>query len=177
MTFWIHPDAEAELGDAAVYYAEHASGPVAEAFLAEFERVVGLLVENPARGPHGDFGFRVYHFDRFPYTLVYDVDDQAGPTSTLSLTSTGRPGTGSAGRSCGLPASAASERRARPAFARRGVCARDTVSPQRRVGGGHQQPARIQLRFALRMRHVNVDPKLLSREEEQAKLTVAHGRG
>jgi plasmid stabilization system protein ParE len=76
---WIHPDAEAELGDAALYYAEHASRPVAEAFLAEFERVRDLLVDNPLRGPHGDFGFRVYHFDRFPYTVVYEVDELAGP--------------------------------------------------------------------------------------------------
>lgn len=79
MNYWIHPDAEAELGDAAVYYAEHASRSVAEAFLAEFERVRDLLVENQLRGPHGDYGFRVYHFDRFPYTVVYQVDELAGP--------------------------------------------------------------------------------------------------
>ena len=79
MTYWIHPDAEAELGDAALYYAEHASRSVAEAFLAEFERVRDLLVENQLRGPHGDLGFRVYHFDRFPYTVVYEVDEHAGP--------------------------------------------------------------------------------------------------
>ena len=72
MTCWIHPEAEAELGDAAVYYSKHASLPIAEAFIAEFERVRDLLVENPQRGPHGDRGFRVYHFDRFPYTVIYD---------------------------------------------------------------------------------------------------------
>ncbi len=78
MNYWIHPDAEAELGDAAVYYAEHASLAVAEAFLAEFERVTDILVENQARGPHVDFGLRVYHFDRFPYTVVYE-EDSGGP--------------------------------------------------------------------------------------------------
>ena len=72
MNYWIHPDAEAELGDAAVYYAEHASLAIAEAFLAEFERVRDLLAENQSRGPHADHGFRVYHFDRFPYTVVYE---------------------------------------------------------------------------------------------------------
>ena len=46
MTYWLHPDAEAELGDAAVYYAEHASLAVAEAFVLEFERIRDLLVEN-----------------------------------------------------------------------------------------------------------------------------------
>ena len=66
MSYWIHPDAEAELGDAAVYYAQHASRAVAEAFLAEFERVRDLLVENQQLGPHGDHGLRLYHFDRSP---------------------------------------------------------------------------------------------------------------
>jgi plasmid stabilization system protein ParE len=51
VTYWLHPDAEAELGQAAVHYAQHASLAVAEAFLAEFERVRDLLVENQLRGP------------------------------------------------------------------------------------------------------------------------------
>ncbi|MBL8287421.1 MAG: type II toxin-antitoxin system RelE/ParE family toxin [Rubrivivax sp.] len=55
MSYWLHPAAEADLAEAAAYYAEHASRAVAEAFLAEFERVRDLLVENPLRGPHGDF--------------------------------------------------------------------------------------------------------------------------
>lgn len=58
MTHWLHPDAEAELGEAAVYYAKHASLAIAEAFLAEFERVRDLLIENQYRGPHGDDGLR-----------------------------------------------------------------------------------------------------------------------
>lgn len=78
MTYWLHPEAEAEFGEAAVYYAKHASLAVAEAFLAEFERVRDLLVENQLRGPHGDYGLRVYHFDRFPFTVVYE-SDESGP--------------------------------------------------------------------------------------------------
>jgi toxin ParE1/3/4 len=70
VNYWIHPEAEAELGDAAVYYAEHASTTVALAFLAEFERAIDVLVENPMRGPLGEHGLRVFHFDRFPYTLI-----------------------------------------------------------------------------------------------------------
>jgi plasmid stabilization system protein ParE len=79
VTFRIHPDAEAELGDAAVYYATQASVVVAEAFLAEFERVRDLVIENQQRGPHVDGGLRAYHFDRFPYTLVYEEDQIRGP--------------------------------------------------------------------------------------------------
>jgi plasmid stabilization system protein ParE len=71
VSYWLHPDAEAELGDAAVYYATHASLAIAEAFLAEYERVRDLLVENQRRGPHLDDGLRVCHFDRFPYSLIY----------------------------------------------------------------------------------------------------------
>lgn len=78
MTYWLHPEAEAELGDAAVYYSKHASLAVAEVFLAEFERVRDLLVENQLRGPHGEYGLRLYHFDRFPYTVVYEPA-QSGP--------------------------------------------------------------------------------------------------
>ena len=79
MSYSIHPDAEAELGDAAVYYATHASGLIALAFLAEYERVRDLLIENQQRGPHGEHGLRFYHFDRFPYTVVYEEDDVNGP--------------------------------------------------------------------------------------------------
>lgn len=41
----------AELGNAAVYYATHASAMIALAFLAEYERVRDLLIENHQRGP------------------------------------------------------------------------------------------------------------------------------
>ena len=79
MSYWIHPDAETELGDAAVYYAEHASLAISEAFLVEFECVIEILVGNQGRGPYGEFGFRVYHFRRFPYSLVYEQNPSAGP--------------------------------------------------------------------------------------------------
>ena len=79
MSHWIHPEAEAELGDAAVYCATHASLAIAEAFLAEYERVRDLFVENQQRGPHGGQGMRVYHVDRFPYTVIYAEDADIGP--------------------------------------------------------------------------------------------------
>jgi plasmid stabilization system protein ParE len=79
VTHWIHPDAETELGDAAAYYATHASIAIAEAFLAEYECVLELVIENQQRGPHADGNLRVYHFDRFPYTLVYGEDQSRGP--------------------------------------------------------------------------------------------------
>lgn len=76
MSVWLHPDAESELGDAAVHYAEQAGRAVAEAFLVEFERIRDLLIENPQRGPWVEHGLRIYHFDRFPYSVVYESDAQ-----------------------------------------------------------------------------------------------------
>jgi plasmid stabilization system protein ParE len=79
VSHWLHPEAERELGDAAVYYAEHASPAIAAAFLAEYERVRDLIIENQQRGPHADGGLRLNHFDRFPYTLIYEEDQRQGP--------------------------------------------------------------------------------------------------
>ncbi len=55
-------------GDAAVYYAAEASLAIAQAFLAEYERVRDLIIENQRLGPHADGDLRGFHFDRFPYT-------------------------------------------------------------------------------------------------------------
>src|SRR5574337_885201 len=79
VSHWLHPEAEAELGDAALYYATHANRAIAEAFLAEYERVRDLIVENQKRGPHVDGELRIYHFDRFPYSLIYAEDRERGP--------------------------------------------------------------------------------------------------
>jgi len=50
VSYWLHEAAESELGDAAVYYAEHASRSIAEAFLEEFARVITLLETNQQLG-------------------------------------------------------------------------------------------------------------------------------
>ncbi len=78
MSWWLHPEAESELGDAAVYYASHASRAIALAFVLEFERVLGLLVANQFLGGLANDGLRVYPFKRFPHSVVYR-DDSAGP--------------------------------------------------------------------------------------------------
>lgn len=46
MTYELHPEAEAELSNAALHYAKQASKGIALAFLAEFERVAELLESN-----------------------------------------------------------------------------------------------------------------------------------
>ncbi len=79
MNYWLHPEAEAELGDAAGYYATHASHLIAEAFLVEFERVRDLLIKHQQIGRPTEHGLRLYHFDRFPYTIIYEENESLGP--------------------------------------------------------------------------------------------------
>jgi len=79
VSYWLHEHAEAELGDAGVYYAEHANRSIAEALLDEFARVVAVLESNQLLGTLKDDGIRVYPFRRFPYSLVYRADNAAGP--------------------------------------------------------------------------------------------------
>lgn len=71
MSYELHPAAEAELAGAALYYAREANIRIAQAFLAEFERVAELLVENQRLGTLSRGGLRVFPFRRFPYSLVY----------------------------------------------------------------------------------------------------------
>lgn len=79
MNHWLHEEAEAELGEAAVYYAEHASRSIAEAFLVEFSRVIALLETNQRLGARKEAEMRAYPFHRFPYSLVYRESDSDGP--------------------------------------------------------------------------------------------------
>ena len=52
MTFALHPSAEQDIADALDFYATQAGIVVAQRFLAEFERVVNLLVRHPRRKPN-----------------------------------------------------------------------------------------------------------------------------
>lgn len=79
MNWWLHQQAEAELDAAAAYYAERATPKIAVAFLEEFERVIELLQLNQQLGTMKDDGMRVYPLRRFPYSLVYREDADAGP--------------------------------------------------------------------------------------------------
>lgn len=78
MRYSLHPEASAELEAAAAHYAEHASPLIAEAFLLDFERSVGLLVANPLIGSTIGSGLRLLHFARFPYSIIYETVEQQG---------------------------------------------------------------------------------------------------
>ena len=75
MSYRLHPEAQAELAEAAQHYATEASPGVARAFLLEFERVVAVVAESPQIGTLAKHGLRKYPFKRFPYSVIYREGD------------------------------------------------------------------------------------------------------
>ncbi|HXS19287.1 MAG TPA: type II toxin-antitoxin system RelE/ParE family toxin [Polyangiaceae bacterium] len=71
MSYSLHPEAEQELASASAFYKEQAGLALATAFLAEFERVAEVLVQNPNLGTPVSNGLRIHPFRRFPYSVVY----------------------------------------------------------------------------------------------------------
>jgi plasmid stabilization system protein ParE len=66
----VHPEAVAEARAAAQWYRER-SPLAADAFLAELDRAVERIAENPEMYPHYVRGTRRYLLQRFPFYLVY----------------------------------------------------------------------------------------------------------
>ena len=50
MKYWLHPEAESDLREAAEYYRERAGPALSQSLLAEFERAVQLLMQRPLLG-------------------------------------------------------------------------------------------------------------------------------
>lgn len=76
MNWYLSPDAEEELGQAAAYYRDQASAAVATAFLAEFERAARLIVEHRGLGTPTLDGRRLLPLRRFPFSLLYRTTEQ-----------------------------------------------------------------------------------------------------
>lgn len=70
-----HPDARAELLDAATYYEEKADG-LGGQFIDEAQRVAELLAESPGLGTPvvGHASLRRWPLRRFPYYVIYQAD-------------------------------------------------------------------------------------------------------
>jgi plasmid stabilization system protein ParE len=64
--------AEAELADAVEWYEGQAPHQVVS-FLAEYERLLGRLGENPQQFPHLRGDVRRAGFHRFPYGLIFRI--------------------------------------------------------------------------------------------------------
>jgi toxin ParE1/3/4 len=68
--------AERDLSEATSYYLDHASVRIAQAFADEFRHASTLLAEYPESGTPVPDQQRVFHFRRFPYSIIYRL--QAG---------------------------------------------------------------------------------------------------
>ena len=66
-------EAERELIDAALFYAREANAELGLAFIAEFERSLGVLCSYPRLGPVWRRSTRRFPLRRFPYSIIYQV--------------------------------------------------------------------------------------------------------
>lgn len=73
MNYWLHPEAEADLRDAAQFYREQAGTALSQSFLAEFEHSVNLLLKHPSLGAIWRHGKRRFVTRRFPFSVIYAV--------------------------------------------------------------------------------------------------------
>lgn len=69
MKLSIVPLALAELHDATSFYTESANTELGEALVAEFERAVSLILENPEIGARFRRRWRRFTMRRFPYNV------------------------------------------------------------------------------------------------------------
>jgi plasmid stabilization system protein ParE len=73
--YWLHPEAERDLELIIERYLRRFGRLAAERFLAEYERIRALVMENPNLGTKLTRGRRMYPFKAVPYLLVYRVYD------------------------------------------------------------------------------------------------------
>ena len=69
----ISPEAERELTDAAIFYAEQEGPELGLAFIVEFERALEILREHPNLGAPWRTMTRRFPLRRFPYRILYVV--------------------------------------------------------------------------------------------------------
>lgn len=70
----LHDAADAELTEAIAYYDEKASG-LADRFLAEVKSATRNIETYPEMAPADDEGVRAKVLDRFPYSIMYVVEE------------------------------------------------------------------------------------------------------
>ena len=73
MSVSVAPEAERELTDGALFYAEQANVELGLAFIAEFERTLNVLVAHPNLGAPWRAATRRFPLRRFPFSVIYQV--------------------------------------------------------------------------------------------------------
>lgn len=66
MNYWLHPEADRDLREAAEHYREQAGAALSQALFDEFDRSVGLLLRHPGLGAVWLRGKRRVVMRRFP---------------------------------------------------------------------------------------------------------------
>ena len=86
----VAPEAEQDLTDGALYYAQEANAELGLAFIAEFERTLSVLTAHP-RVRHGGRGLIASHFAAFPIasSTEFTVRSYASSHSRTSVVSPG----------------------------------------------------------------------------------------
>jgi plasmid stabilization system protein ParE len=69
--YTLHQEAEADLDSIVDRYLMNFGRAAAERFLQEYQRVVGIIVENPGMGTPASRGRRRYPLKVVPYLIVY----------------------------------------------------------------------------------------------------------
>lgn len=83
MSIFVHPEAAAELNEAASFYAQQANMELGLALITEVERVLALLEKNPTLGAFWKGNVRRLPLRRFPYNVVYRLN--AGVLEILAV--------------------------------------------------------------------------------------------
>ena len=78
MNYWLHPEVQEDLREAALFYRQQAGTTLSQTLFAEFERSVGLLLDHPGLGPVWLRGRRRLVLRGFPYSLIYSVVEDLG---------------------------------------------------------------------------------------------------
>ncbi len=73
MTPSVSPEADRELFEGAVFYAERANVELGLAFIAEFERALSVLCQSPQLGAQWRHATRRFPLRRFPYSIIYQI--------------------------------------------------------------------------------------------------------
>ena len=73
MNYWLHPEAQQDLREAAAFYREKVGAELSQSLLQEFERSVDLLLAHPGLGVIWRYGKRRLVMRRFRYALIYSV--------------------------------------------------------------------------------------------------------
>jgi len=72
----VHPAVADELRETAKFYSDRADQALGMAFIAEFERALNFLSNNPELGAVWRGTTRRFPLRRFPYNLVYQIKPQ-----------------------------------------------------------------------------------------------------